>query len=236
MGKSFSGNLDADIMQNLNSTLGATRVAELLEITRQLPSTWTIKKLDGKLVLVDKDGKRWAEILNNEIRATGGDAGQGWNKFLNVAPPLMKNFRYVVDNGRYVFETDELGRVNKAVMEDLDFHTRARNETYQQETKKVKDGYPNDDGGHIFRNEWGGPSEQINYFSQNAAQNRAGGEWYNMEKAVSDFKKLNPSTKVKAEIYFKFSGDSKRPFEVGVDIYTNGNYNESLSVRKIKNP
>ncbi|APT21576.1 hypothetical protein BU993_02335 [Flavobacterium columnare] len=236
MGRSFSNNLSDDVLQNLENTLGGTKLAELLEITKQLPSTWTIKRIEGKLVLVDKEGKQWAEILNNEIRATAGDAGQGWNKFLNVAPPLMKNFRYVVDNGRYVFETDELGRVNKAIMEDIDFTTRARNETYQQETKLVKDGYSNDDGGHIFRNEWGGPSEQINYFSQNAAQNRAGGEWYNMEKAVSDFKKLNPNTKVKAEIHFKFSGDSKRPYEVGVDIYTGGNYSESLSVKKIKNP
>ncbi|WP_288436022.1 DNA/RNA non-specific endonuclease [uncultured Chryseobacterium sp.] len=148
----------------------------------------------------------------------------------------MKNFRYVVDNGRYVFETDELGRVNKAVMEDVDFHTRARNEAYQQQAKNVKDGSPADDGGHIFRNEWGGPSEQINYFSQNAAQNRAGGEWYDMEKSISDFKRANPSSKVKAEFYFKFSGNSKRPFEASIDVYTNGSYNEVLSVRKIKNP
>ncbi|WP_143755763.1 DNA/RNA non-specific endonuclease [Kaistella haifensis] len=222
MGKSFAGNLDASVVQELNSTLGATRVTELLDITRQLPSTWTIKKIDGKLVLVDKDGKRWAEILNNEIRATGGDAGQGWNKFLNVAPPLMKNFRYVVDNGRYVFETDEIGRVNKAVMEDLDFHTRARNETYQQETKKVKDGYPNDDGGHIFRNEWGGPSEQINYFSQSPAQNRAGGDWYIMEQEISLLKKNNPSSKYKAEMVFVFEGSSKRPTSMRVRLSENG--------------
>ncbi|SFZ97117.1 Fibronectin type III domain-containing protein [Chryseobacterium limigenitum] len=222
MGKSFAGNLDANIVQELNSTLGATRVTELLEITRQLPSTWTIKKLDGKLVLVDKDGKRWAEILNNEIRATAGDAGQGWNKFLNVAPPLMKNFKYVVDNGRYVFETDELGRVNKAVMEDVDIISRARNETYQQETKKVKDGYPNDDGGHIFRNEWGGPSEQINYFSQSPAQNRAGGDWYNMEQEISSLKKNNPSSKYKAEMVFVFEGSSKRPTSMRVRLSENG--------------
>lgn len=236
MGKSFAGNLDASVVQELNSTLGATRVTELLDITRQLPSTWTIKKIDGKLVLVDKDGKRWAEILNNEIRATGGDAGQGWNKFLNVAPPLMKNFRYVVDNGRYVFETDEIGRVNKAVMEDLDFHTRARNETYQQETKKVKDGYPNDDGGHIFRNEWGGPSEQINYFSQNAAQNRAGGDWFNLEKAISDFKKVNSNKKIKVEMDFYFNGNSKRPNAIDVDVYVDGQHNNSLSKEGITNP
>lgn len=178
----------------------------------------------------------WAEILNNEICATGGDAGQGWNKFLNVAPPLMKNFRYVVDNGRYVFETDELGRVNKAVMNDLDFHTRARNEAYQQETKRVKDGHPDDDGGHIFRNEWGGPSEQINYFSQNAAQNRAGGDWYNAETTISDFKKANPNKKMKVEMEFYFDGSSKRPLSTRVDVFVDGVKDINLSKRAIANP
>ncbi|QYS89462.1 DNA/RNA non-specific endonuclease [Flavobacterium davisii] len=211
-----------DVLQNLENTLGGTKLAELLEITKQLPSTWTIKRIEGKLVLVDKEGKQWAEILNNEIRATAGDAGQGWNKFLNVAPPLMKNFRYVVDNGRYVFETDELGRVNKAIMEDIDFTTRARNETYQQETKLVKDGYSNDDGGHIFRNEWGGPSEQINYFSQSPTQNRAGGDWYNMEQEISSLKRNNPSSIYKAEMVFVFAGSSKRPISMRVRLSENG--------------
>lgn len=148
----------------------------------------------------------------------------------------MKKFKYAVDNAKYIFETDDLGRVNKAVMDDLDFASKARNETYQQQTKRVKDELPNDDGGHIFRNEWGGPSEQINYFSQNAVQNRAGGEWYNMEKAVSDFKKANPNVKIKAEMNFKFSGNSKRPYEVSVKIYTDGKLNDVLSVKNIKNP
>ncbi|MCJ1805303.1 DNA/RNA non-specific endonuclease, partial [Flavobacterium covae] len=228
MGRSFSNNLSDDVLQNLENTLGGTKLAELLEITKQLPSTWTIKRIEGKLVLVDKEGKQWAEILNNEIRATAGDAGQGWNKFLNIAPPLMKNFRYVVDNGRYVFETDELGRVNKAIMEDIDFYTRARNETYQQETKLVKDGFSGDAGGHIFRNEWGGPSEQINYFSQNAPENSYG-EWYKMEKAVSDFKKLNPDVKIKAEMKFNFNGNSKRPISIDVKVFKNGKIDLSLS-------
>lgn len=229
MGKSFSGNLDKEVLDDLDKTLGSKKLAELLEITKQLPSTWSIKKLDGKLVLVDNKGKRWAEILDNEIHAISGDKAQGWNKFLNVSPPLMKKFKYAVDNAKYVFETDDLGRVNKAVMEDLDFASKARNEGFQQQTKKVKDGLPNDDGGHIFRNEWGGPSEQINYFSQNAAQNRAGGEWFNMEKALSDFKRANPNVKIKAEMKFNFDGNSKRPISVEVEIYKDGKLDIGLS-------
>lgn len=230
MGVSFSGNLNKEVLDDLNKTLGSTRLAELLEITRQLPSTWTIKKLDGKLILVDNNGKRWAEILNDEIRATAGDGGQGWNKFLNVSPPLMKNFRYVVDNGKFVFETDDLGRVHKAIMEDIDFAKRARQKEFQKETKLLKDGYSTDAGGHIFRNEWGGPSEQINYFSQNTPSNSYG-EWYKMEKAVSAFKKANPSVKVKAVMEFNFDGSLKRPTSVDVEIYKNGTLDTELSKR-----
>lgn len=234
MGVSFSGNLNKEVLDDLNKTLGSTRLAELLEITRQLPSTWTIKKLDGKLILVDNNGKRWAEILNDEIRATAGDAGQGWNKFLNVSPPLMKNFRYIVDNGKFVFETDDLGRVNKAIMEDVDFSKRARQKDFQKETKLLKDGYSTDAGGHIFRNEWGGPSEQINYFSQNTPSNSYG-EWYKMEKAVSNFKKANPTVKVKAVMEFNFDGSLKRPTSVDVEIYKNGELDDILS-DNYKNP
>ena len=208
----------------------------MLEITKQLPSTWSIKKLDGKLVLVDNKGKKWAEILDNEIHAVSGDKAEGWNKFLNVSPPLMKKFKYAVDNAKYIFETDDLGRVNKAVMDDLDFASKARNETYQQQTKRVKDGLHNDDGGHIFRNEWGGPSEQINYFSQNAVQNRAGGDWYNMEKQLSDFKKANPNKKMKVEMEFYFDGSSKRPVSTRIDVYIDGIKDSTLSKRAITNP
>ncbi|MNK54607.1 putative ribonuclease YeeF [compost metagenome] len=119
-------------------------------------------------------------------------------------------------------------------MEDVDFHTKTRNKEYQKETKFLKDGYPKDAGGHIFRNEWGGPSEQINYFSQNSPSNSFG-EWYKMEKAVSSFKKANPNVKIKAEMKFNFDGNSQRPTSVDVKIYKDGNLDTELSTR-YRNP
>ncbi|EJG03054.1 DNA/RNA non-specific endonuclease [Flavobacterium sp. F52] len=121
-------------------------------------------------------------------------------------------------------------------MDDLDFASKTRNEGFQQQTKNVKDGFSNDDGGHIFRNEWGGPSEQINYFSQNAVQNRAGGDWYNMEKQLSDFKKANPNKKMKVEMEFYFEGSSKRPVSTRIDVYIDGVKDNTLSKRSITNP
>jgi hypothetical protein len=148
----------------------------------------------------------------------------------------MKNFKYVVDNGRFVYITDELGRVKKAIMEDVDFATKGRQQDFQQHTKNIKDGKPDDHGGHIFRNEWGGLSEQINYFSQNAIQNKPGGDWFKMEQAISNFKKANPNTKIKMEVEFNFNGNSKRPTSADVDVYVNGQKNNILSKVEIPNP
>ncbi|MFL1894055.1 DNA/RNA non-specific endonuclease [Aquimarina sp. 2-A2] len=65
----------------------------------------------------------------------------------------------------------------------------------------------------------GGPSEQINYFSQNATENRSGA-WYQMEKAISDMiQSPNPPNNIKIEMEFNFNGSSKRPDSIDVDIF-----------------
>ncbi|MDX8553261.1 DNA/RNA non-specific endonuclease [Tenacibaculum sp. 1B UA] len=80
----------------------------------------------------------------------------------------------------------------------------------------------------MFRNEWGGLSEQINYFSQNAVENRTGA-WYKMEDTISKMlKSENPPT-VKIEMEFNFTGNSKRPDSIDVDVYTNNKLNGNLT-------
>ncbi|CAI8876769.1 hypothetical protein EMIT036CA2_40304 [Chryseobacterium sp. IT-36CA2] len=50
-----------------------------------------------------------------------------------------------------------------------------------------------------------------------------------MEQAVSDYKKANPSVKVKAVMEFNFNGNSKRPTSVDVEIYKDGTLDDILS-------
>ncbi|WP_371878224.1 DNA/RNA non-specific endonuclease [Flavobacterium sp. DG2-3] len=76
----------------------------------------------------------------------------------------------------------------------------------------------------------------INYFSQNAVQNRAGGDWYKMETSISDFKRANPNKKIKVEMEFYFDGTSKRPTSTRVDVYIDGVKDNTLSKRAITNP
>ncbi|RZS98983.1 DNA/RNA non-specific endonuclease [Aquimarina brevivitae] len=208
------------VIDLLTRTLGS-KFDDFMESLNKIPSTWTIENRGGILKLVDGSGKEWVEITAAKVKAIAGDAGNGWNKLLNIDPPLMKNYAYDVDNGKYIYNTDNLGRVETASIKDLDINPRARKEDYQQHTKKVKDGKPDDDGGHIFRNQWGGPSEQINYFSQNAYQNRTG-EWYQMEKSITELKQANPNSKIDVDMQFIFEGNSKRPKEIRVIVTKDG--------------
>ncbi len=111
-----------------------------------------------------------------------------------------------------------------------------RSESFQVKTKEVKDGSKvnTDDGGHIFRNEWGGLSEQINYFSQNAVENRTG-TWYKMEDAISKMLKSETPPTVKIEMEFNFTGNSKRPDSIDVDVYINNKIDKTLS-KEYDNP
>ncbi|TCP24807.1 fibronectin type III domain protein [Tenacibaculum skagerrakense] len=238
--KKFVDNLPTDIVNDLTKMLGQSKFDEFAEmLTRsKLPGTWKLQKSGDVFTLIDKQGKVWAEISNGVIKAKAGGKGDGWNHLLNVDPPLMKGFRYEIENGKFIYEIDDLGRVVSAKMNSVSIDKSIkRSEDFQSHTKTVKDGSTVnvDDGGHIFRNEWGGLSEQINYFSQNAKENRTGA-WYNMEKAISNMLKSdNPPTNINIEMDFNFIGNSKRPDSIDVIVKVDGKIDTQLS-RSYDNP
>lgn len=57
-----------------------------------------------------------------------------------------------------------------------------------------------------------------------------------VEKMFLEFKKANPSIKIKVEMDFYFNGNSKRPNAIDVDVYVDGQHNNSLSKEGITNP
>ncbi len=220
--KKFVDNLPTNIINDLKNVFG-NQYDEFLElVTRSsLPSTWSIEKVGDKLRLVDNKGTVWADFSQGLIRAKGGNTGIGWNKLLNANPPLMKNFKYEVD-GNFNFYTDELGRVKEIKVNNIEINPRGRNQEYQSNTKNIKDGYPTDDGGHMVKAEWFGPSEQINYFPQAPSQNQPPGEWFNMEKFVTELRENNPGKTIEFTIYPEFSGSSKRPTGFDVEVKMEG--------------
>lgn len=221
-------NVDAQTLDEISDMLG-DKFDDFVDMIDNIPATagMSIKKESGKILFKDKNNAEWAELTDVRLDAKGGT--NNWNPLLEVTPPLIKNFEYRVDND-FVFKTDGQGRVDKIIAENMKIQKRPRNTTSQQDAKNQKDGLKqdsdgySDDGGHMIRSQFFGPSEQINYFPQKASVNRAGGDWYKME---SDIKKLiedNPNANIKVEIEAIFGSTNrpKRPTEFKVKIYKDG--------------
>ena len=173
-----------------------------LEAVDDFPPAWKIETNGGVTKILKENGDELAEFTEDLVKAKGGSKGS-WNELLNKPP--IKNHKYQVD--KYLFETDELGRVKK-VKGELEYVERGRNEYQQGLSVGLKDGAQGvDDGGHLIANILNGPGEQINYLPQKANLNR--GPWKSMEDRWS--KALQDGQKVEVEIVPIFKGNSKRP-------------------------
>ncbi len=227
--KNYVKALDDDVIADLKSFFGQAKSGEFITMLTKsrVPETWKIEKHNGAIrFFEDINGtkKVWAELGVADdgrflMKALGGEGSKGdgsINFLLNVDPPLMKNFVYEVDNGRFIYETDELGRVMKITDNNVHYNSPLagrRNGTAQLRAKKVKDGRnPGDDGGHMISAESGGPVEQINYFPQNPKFNKRGdpGTWRKMEEYLQKLKNNNPGDTFKFEVLPVF-GDANRP-------------------------
>ena len=222
-------NVTPAILADLSTLLGG-KYNDFILILDRLPKSMSVQKTNGKIRILDAQGREWAEVTATNIKATAGTGSGGWNKLLNMNPPLMKGFEYRVDNN-FVFKTDAEGRVSEIIVEDLKVDvSRPRYEGAQQNAKELKDGATldsdgwSDDGGHMVRAQFFGPSEQINYFPQNAAKNRPPGEWFNMEEDVKNLKLANPTAVIRIEIVPTFGDPTKmkRPTSFVVKVYQGG--------------
>lgn len=186
-----------------------------LEGMTDFPPAWKIETNGGVTKILNGNGDELAELTEDLVKAKGGSKGS-WNELLNKPP--VKSHKYQVD--RYLYETDELGRVKK-VKGELEYVERGRNEYQQGLSVDLKDGIKGqDDGGHLIANILNGPGEQINYLPQTANLNRGG--WKTMENAWSEA--LKNGSKVEVEITPIFDGTSKRPVKFEVDYWVDGKY------------
>lgn len=138
---------------------------------------------------------------------SGGRTG-AWNPALNDPQP---NSRYVVD-GRYTYDTDELGRVER-VSGELHLDAADRN-TYRQQQAGGAERLTTDDGGHLVGSQFDGPGEAINLIAQNRGINRSGGQWYALESTWQTA--LSRGQQVNVDIQPVFSGSNIRPDAITV--------------------
>ncbi len=148
------------------------------------------------------------------------DAGKkgDWNKQLNGK--LEPHSKYKV--GNYTYQTDEFGRI-KSVKGKLDLSEADRNK-YQQtkagKTDGIKDGLPNDEGGHLIAAIFKGPGEQINYAAMDGNLNK--GAWKRMENKWANALNGNPPKEVNVEIKAIYEGSTKRATAFDVSYFIDG--------------
>ena len=152
----------------------------------------------------------------------GEHIGKNGNKKI-----LKPNVEYVDGNG-YKYTTDDLGRINNTSGE-LNLGQGTRN-SYAQRTVGGADRLPTDDGGHLIASQFNGSGQIDNLIPQNSGINRAGGEWYNMEKSWSDA--LKSGSKVEVNIKPNYNLNSVRPDSFNVEYWIDG----EKFIKFIRNP
>ncbi len=135
-------------------------------------------------------------------------ATRSWNSELNRPLP---NQTYLVD-GRFVYRTDEFGRVTEASGHLDSLPGGARN-TYQQRVSGRADRLPGDQGGHLFGTWFGGPGEAINILPMSSRVNLS--EYKALEGTWAQH--IADGSTIDVRVTPIYSGGSLRPdaFRVG---------------------
>ena len=174
-----------------------------------LPGSTAARKGDEVPGFYETSGSKKPDVPNQPIVAKGeevielkGGSKGGWNQELNG--PLKAKAKYKVDN--YIYETDDLGRVNK-VSGELELKNRGRLKHQQTNSVKWKDGIEGDQGGHLIAQIFNGPGEQINYVPMKGSEVNLG-QWRMLENKWQSA--LREGKRVSVEINLKY-GTTKRP-------------------------
>lgn len=184
------------------------------KISKEFADGITIKSSKDGIELVSKDFPVSKISINKNLVV--GNAGSlknagPVNEFFNH---LMPNKTYMIDNGLFVYKTDDLGRVvechakrNKAY-KSIERNAQ-RNSDVQRHVVESLDGRKGlDDAGHLFANTTGGPNELINQVPMASELNRTG-LWRELERAEEEALKAGKEVVSSRKLIYK--GNSKRP-------------------------
>ena len=118
-------------------------------------------------------------------------------------------------NNDLVVKTDDQGRVCELYSPKVDYFGGDRSGYQQRKSVEMKDGVRGeDDGGHLYPRQWGGPSERVNLMPMDSGVNRTG-EWRKMERDINE--QLDQGKDVTDfSVKPQYDGSSQRPtgFEV----------------------
>lgn len=201
------GKIDAGENHSVAETEPETNPGKGQEATEERVDAWedhATKEYSDKKTVYDRlECGRDAELLNGELPE---------NSVLEVDNPAGKNHIRVETNGQ--------GRVVELKADHLERIDGGRDIYQQRRCCQIKEGKPDDDGGHLCASEFGGPKEQFNYSPMNKEVNRHG-EYRLMEKNIE--KALDAGQSVtEYRIRPQYEGDSLRPEKFTVSMKIDG--------------
>ena len=168
-------------------------------------------------------------IKGNVVRAYSGctkeAANQSPNLFLDY---LLPNKKYIIDDGKYIFEVDKLKRTTfgKAVYTNQSISLKTNlddvRRNYVQGFKQGR-GTNKDDAGHIFQHNKGGINEIINLVPMDNSWQR-NGAWRKLEVREENiienaFAENKTVVSTRRLIY---EGNSSRPSKILVETFVDG--------------
>lgn len=194
-----------------------------------------LQEINNKEILKFEQNEAGYELKNKIEENTLSETGieDSFNKILDTSNPehskllnseLPSNSPIEIYNPRgdnnITVHTDELGRTQIYEVDKIKIADGERDLNQQRLCRTLKDGLETDDAGHLIANEFGGPSEQINYQPMDSVTNRSG-EWRNMEKSWK--KTLEDGGQI-TDIRMKidYDGTCKRPTDFNVSYKENG--------------
>ena len=175
------------------------------------------KNLDGNLDdVMELGGKSGSGFGGSKTKHWFEDASEILRDGSHMDGKVPKpNVIYEAGEHRYLYRTDEVGRIDRAYAEDLQLKLH---EGRLRHNSKTLDKEIGDHAGHIFGDLFGGSPELDNVLSQAKDVNLK--EYRRIERKWEDALKSKPPKKIEVDVKINYEGSSMRPtsFEVNYKI------------------
>ena len=175
------------------------------------------KNLDGSLDdVMELGGKSGSRFGGSNTKHWFEDASEILRDGSHMDGKVPKpNVIYEAGEHRYLYRTDEVGRIDRAYAEDLQLKLHKNRLRHNSKTLDKEIG---DHAGHIFGDLFGGSPELDNVLSQAKDVNLK--EYRRIERDWEAALKSKPPKKVEVDVKINYEGSSMRPtsFEVNYKI------------------
>lgn len=151
-----------------------------------------------------------------------------------LAQTLQPNFLIeVFQNSQKVItvQTDKLSRPTYYKCYPKLTKNPIRNTKEQVMSKHLRDGFDEDEGGHILASSLGGIAEQLNYLPMTTKINQSGGSFFKFENQLREL--LKKGKGVYYEVHSSYTGGNMRPDKFRIIIHTAGSKEKVYNISNL---